>query len=104
MRLLLLLGKYAIFAGLGLSDTAGNEVAALLIALGVFVGSASWWFLLSGRISLLRKRLMPPGLQRINWISGVIISRLVWTDGRPSPASRCCGPYNCYDSQYILMI
>lgn len=63
-----------IFAGVGVtsSQEAGWQTAALLV-FGVFVGSAIWWFLLSGGVSLLRGRLTPDLLRWINRAAGLII-------------------------------
>lgn len=63
----------AIFAGLGLANTSGSYGAAAILVLGVFLGSALWWLLLSGGVSLLRERFTTTGLQWVNRISGVII-------------------------------
>lgn len=64
----------AIFAGLGLVNTGGDYIAALLMVLGVFLGSATWWLLLSGGVSLFREKFTPTGLLWVNRISGVIIT------------------------------
>lgn len=63
-----------IFAGVGVtsSQEAGWQTAALLV-FGVFVGSAIWWFLLSGGVSLLRGRLTPDLLRWVNRAAGLII-------------------------------
>ncbi|MBS1966520.1 MAG: LysE family transporter, partial [Chloroflexi bacterium SZAS-1] len=42
-----ILSFLAVFAGLGLASAAGNYGAAALLVLGVFIGSALWWLLLS---------------------------------------------------------
>lgn len=62
-----------VFAGLGLANTSGDYVSALLLVGGVFLGSASWWLLLSGGVSLSRDRFGATGLQWVNRVSGVII-------------------------------
>lgn len=62
----------AVFAGLGLTQSEG-ALSAWLLVLGVFSGSALWWFLLSGAASLLRAKLNTPGLHSVNRISGAII-------------------------------
>lgn len=64
----------AIFAGLGLAGTSGNYVSAGVLVLGVFVGSALWWLVLSGGVGIFRARFDPRGLQWINRISGAIIT------------------------------
>ena len=58
-----ILAFVTIFATLGFADMAGNDLAALQVGLGVFAGSTSWWFLLTGGLSLLRKRFRLQGLQ-----------------------------------------
>jgi threonine/homoserine/homoserine lactone efflux protein len=63
----------AIFAGLGLANTPGDYGSAILLVLGVFSGSATWWLMLSGGVSLFRERFTPNGLQWVNRISGIII-------------------------------
>lgn len=64
----------AIFAGLGLANISQNYTTASALVLGVFLGSALWWLLLSGGVSLLRYRLTPDHLSWINRGSGVIIT------------------------------
>jgi hypothetical protein len=63
----------AIFAGLGLSSTGGDYLSAMLLVIGVFLGSALWWLLLSGGIGLFRNRFPTSGLIWVNRISGAII-------------------------------
>lgn len=43
----------AIFAGLGAGDASGDVLSAMLLVLSVFLGSAMWWFVLSGTVGLL---------------------------------------------------
>jgi threonine/homoserine/homoserine lactone efflux protein len=64
----------AIFAGLGLANTGGDYPSAGLTVLGVFIGSACWWLILSGSISLFRTQLQLSGLRWVNRISAVIIT------------------------------
>jgi threonine/homoserine/homoserine lactone efflux protein len=63
----------AIFAGLGLSSAGGDYLSAILLVLGVFLGSALWWLLLSGGIGLFRDRFRVSGLIWVDRISGAII-------------------------------
>ncbi|MBD2460019.1 LysE family transporter [Oscillatoria sp. FACHB-1407] len=63
----------AVFAGLGLASTEGDYWAASILVLGVFSGSALWWLLLTGGISLFRKRFKLDGLQWLNKISGIVL-------------------------------
>ncbi len=64
----------AIFAGLGIASASGDYATAAILVGGVFLGSAAWWLLLSGGISLLRSRIDSRALQWVNRISGVIIA------------------------------
>jgi threonine/homoserine/homoserine lactone efflux protein len=62
-----------VFAGLGLATGGGDYFAATLLVIGVFVGSAAWWLLLSGGVSLLRGRFDLRALSWVNRISGILI-------------------------------
>lgn len=64
----------AIFAGLGLAGPRGDFGAAGVLVLGVFLGSALWWLILSSAASLFRDKFSPHGLQWVNRVSGVIIA------------------------------
>ncbi len=64
----------AIFAGLGLAGTSRNYVSAGFLVLGVFVGSALWWLILSGGVGMFREKVNPHGLRWVNRISGAIIT------------------------------
>lgn len=69
-----ILSFVAIFAGLGLVGAVRNAIAAPgLLTAGVFLGSASWWLLLSGGVSLLRTRLPPTALHWVNRLSGALL-------------------------------
>jgi threonine/homoserine/homoserine lactone efflux protein len=71
---LTILSFAAIFAGLGLASAAGSYTSAVILVLGVFLGSATWWFLLSGGVGLLRDRFNTQGLLWVNRVSGLIIT------------------------------
>jgi threonine/homoserine/homoserine lactone efflux protein len=58
----------AIFAGAGLVGSRSGSAA--LLVLGVFLGSAAWWLLLSGGVGLLRGALTPARLRWVNRVSG----------------------------------
>ncbi len=64
----------AIFAGVGLASAAGSDFSAVTLVLGVFIGSALWWLLLSGGAGILRTRSNPANMRWINRISGLIIT------------------------------
>ncbi|MCU0561591.1 MAG: LysE family translocator [Desulfobacterales bacterium] len=62
-----------IFAALGVVNTGGDVAAAALLVLGVFLGSAAWWLILSGGVGLVRERLNPAILRWVNRVSGLIL-------------------------------
>jgi threonine/homoserine/homoserine lactone efflux protein len=66
----------AIFAGLGAGREAEDYLSTTLLVLGVFLGSALWWLLLSGVVGLLRTKLSPGGLRWVNRVSGVVVAGL----------------------------
>ncbi|MBA3533474.1 MAG: LysE family transporter [Ardenticatenales bacterium] len=70
---LTILSFVGLFAGLGLAETVGDYGAAALLVLGVFLGSALWWLLLSSGVSLLRPRVTPESLRWVNRGSGLVI-------------------------------
>ncbi len=70
---LTILSFAALFAGLGIASTDRDYASASLLVLGVFLGSATWWFTLSGATSLLRARFDARWLRWVNRVSGVII-------------------------------
>lgn len=67
----------AIFAGLGVgtmeSQTTSTTLSAMLVVAGVFLGSTLWWCLLTGGVSLLRKRFTRRWLLWINRVAGLVV-------------------------------
>ncbi len=63
----------AVFAGFGLAGRPGDYTQPALTVLGVFCGSAAWWFLLSGTVQLIRSKFQPGWLVWINRLAGGII-------------------------------
>ncbi|HEV2111690.1 MAG TPA: LysE family transporter [Gammaproteobacteria bacterium] len=61
----------AIFASLGLGT--GGYGAAATVVTSVFLGSALWWVILSGGVSLVKHRLKPGAMGWINRISGAFL-------------------------------
>ncbi|MCG2769762.1 MAG: LysE family transporter, partial [Anaerolineae bacterium] len=68
-----ILSFVAIFAGLGVASARGNYVSAGVLVVGVFIGSALWWLLLSLGVSAFRTKFSLQGLRWMNRISGVVI-------------------------------
>ena len=63
----------AVFAGLGLGSAARGPASAASLVAGVFLGSAVWWFALSGSVSLLKSRVRAGSLVWVNRISGIVL-------------------------------
>jgi len=62
----------AVFAGLGLRVSSGWPSAGALVV-GVMLGSALWWVVLTAIVAAARDRLTPPITRAIALISGVAI-------------------------------
>ncbi len=71
---LTILSFAAIFAGLGVAGTGRSYLTATLVVAGVFCGSALWWCILTGSISLLRTKFSPSWMSWLNRVSGCIIA------------------------------
>jgi threonine/homoserine/homoserine lactone efflux protein len=64
----------AVFAGIGLGTaSAASSDAALTLVLGVFIGSATRWFVLATVTSRLRDRFTTSRLRAVNLASGLLI-------------------------------
>ena len=65
----------ALFAGLGLGGGGADRDAwtAPSIVAGVFVGSALWWLLVTGGLSVMRTRLSPRVQRVINVAAGLVL-------------------------------
>jgi threonine/homoserine/homoserine lactone efflux protein len=61
----------ALFAGFGV--THGVTGDAVVIVLGVLLGSTTWWLVLTTAIGAMRLRVTPAWIGRINVASGVVI-------------------------------
>ncbi len=69
---LTILSFIVIFAGVGLGTSAGSG-NALLLVLGVFLGSVLWWLILTSVVSFIRTKLNARLLLWINRASGAIL-------------------------------
>ncbi len=63
----------AIFAGLGIASSASDYLSATTLVLGVFLGSALWWLILSSGVGLFRAKFTPARLGWVNKLAGGII-------------------------------
>jgi len=69
-----ILSFVAIFAGLGLGTSNTDYSQAIVLVSGIILGSAIWWFSLSGGVAfILHHRLSPAVMRSINRLSGMII-------------------------------
>ncbi len=64
----------AIFAGLGIGNESGHDGTAVLMVLGVFLGSALWWCILSGMSGFFHEKFNPRKMLWVNRISGTIVT------------------------------
>lgn len=64
----------AVFAGFGIAGTRGNVLSAVVLILGVFLGSVLWWLFIVGVFSVFKRRFKRHELQWINRIAGLIIA------------------------------
>jgi threonine/homoserine/homoserine lactone efflux protein len=63
----------AVLAGLGLLESPGGISSAMILVLGIFLGSTSWWLFLSGGVNLLRSKFSPQAMLWVNRFSGAFI-------------------------------
>ena len=70
---LTILSFAARFAGFGLAAVRNSYPSAGLMVLGVFLGSSSWWLILSSLTGWLRQRISQSALFWLNRLSGAII-------------------------------
>ena len=70
---LTILSFAAVFASLGLGSAYGDYGLAALLVFSVFAGSAFWWLILSGSVSLARKKVTLSVVKWVNRVSGLII-------------------------------
>jgi threonine/homoserine/homoserine lactone efflux protein len=63
-----------IFAALGVADTGGSFAAAGMLVSGVFIGSALWWLMLSGGVSLIREKFNTGIMRWVNRASGIVLT------------------------------
>lgn len=69
-----ILSFLAIFAGLGLGSEKTDYSLSMILVLGVFLGSASWWLILSFTVGFFRAKVTHTHLLWINRLSGILIT------------------------------
>jgi threonine/homoserine/homoserine lactone efflux protein len=63
----------AVFTAVGTSNETGLYGSAVDLILGVFLGSAMWWFLLSGGVGIFRKKMNAKSFRWANILSGLVL-------------------------------
>ena len=71
-----ILSFLAIFAGLGLTEELTGRSNTLIVILGIFIGSGIWCLILSGGVTLFRKKLSSFAMLWINRTAGITLSIL----------------------------
>jgi threonine/homoserine/homoserine lactone efflux protein len=64
----------ALFAALGVTTTNAGGSSVIILFTSIYLGSTLWWILLSGGLTLVRKRISLSILNTINTISGCIMT------------------------------
>lgn len=63
----------AVFSSFGIALSVRDMPTTLLASLGVFIGSALWWGVLTSIVCLFRSRVTPHVIVQTNKIAGIII-------------------------------
>jgi threonine/homoserine/homoserine lactone efflux protein len=63
----------AMFAGVNLASGPMNFFFVGLVVAGVFVGTSSWWFILTTTVNIFRHRFRLKSIWWLNKVSGVVI-------------------------------
>jgi threonine/homoserine/homoserine lactone efflux protein len=69
-----ILSFIAIYAGWGIESLSGHYLAAAILMLGVFIGSAMWWIALFVGLTAFRDKFSMRVLRWIHKISGLVIA------------------------------
>ena len=67
-----ILSFFAAMAAMGIDETPRAWDAAQLV-LGIALGTAAWWLLLSGAASLLRRKITPGSTETLNHALGILL-------------------------------
>ncbi|MGD8882686.1 MAG: LysE family transporter [Desulfobacterales bacterium] len=62
-----------VFAGLGMVNESIQYTSAGLMVIGVFMGSGTWWLILSGATGIFRSKMNESKLAWVNKLSGFVI-------------------------------
>jgi threonine/homoserine/homoserine lactone efflux protein len=74
-----ILSFLGIFAAVGVGPSGADGPRAVMLVVGVFLGSCAWWLLLTTLAGSFRRHLDAGGLRALNIVSGLIIGGFgVW--------------------------
>jgi threonine/homoserine/homoserine lactone efflux protein len=62
----------AVFASVGLEEIIGNQWFALFLVVGIFLGSMSWFALLTTLVHFFKEKISTDGISLVNKIAGSI--------------------------------
>jgi len=65
---------FAIYAGWGVESLSGHYIAAAILAVGVFIGSALWWIALFVGVTVFRHKFNLEVVRWIHRVSGAAIA------------------------------
>ncbi|NLT52735.1 MAG: LysE family transporter [Ignavibacteria bacterium] len=63
----------AVFSGFGLAEIAGQYFNTFILVAGIFIGSVTWWFFLSGTAYFLKPKINEKFLTGLNHLSSTAI-------------------------------
>ena len=76
----------AVFAGIGLDKTMGLHGYSIFLVAGIFIGSLTWFSLLSSLVHFFREIISTDGLVIINKIAGSLLELFgaiaIWSGAR----------------------
>jgi threonine/homoserine/homoserine lactone efflux protein len=71
---MVIFGFAAVFTGLGIGTMLTNREMALMLVLGIGVGSTLWWFILTVGVMRVRHLLSEKAMHRINLIASALLA------------------------------
>ncbi len=71
---MVIFGFAAVFTGIGIGGLLANREMAIMLVLGIGIGSALWWFILTLGVVRLRHLLSEKAMHRINLIASTLLA------------------------------
>lgn len=83
MNPMTIVGFVALFVATGLGHVGQEPFRAVMLVVGIFLGSSLWWFTITRSAGYMKKRLSDDHLLKINRVSAVIVALCgVWALGK----------------------